>query len=449
METQRTEKIKNNYFDGLKVSRQHFGVFLIVASAYFFEQFDNNNFAYVAPAFMQSMKASAQIVANINFLYYIAMTLGGVLGGIMSDMVGRRKTLLLSVFLFSAGSIASGLAYNLALFTFARAVTGFGIMCMMVVAITYMAELSPAESRGRWEALIAGIGFLSMPLVGVICRIIIPLDPEAWRYILLLGGLGMVAWVAGIFYLKESPRWLVSQGRIEEAEAVVFSLSGVSVDLRDVVSAGKERTKLRVVCAEIFSPLYIKRTLVLLVALCGTAICAQTVVAWVPVMLKLNGFSMEDTLTLATLFAVGYPVGQFLAAYFSDKGGRKIPILIFSLIASAMAVALLFSVSNFYLLAMVGLLVNALLTARSFIIHPYVAESYPTKLRNTVTGLLNSLARFSVSGVQLVIPMLFAGFGLAGVYGLIAIIGVLIAVVVGIFGWRSAHRSLEDINEGM
>lgn len=439
--------IKNNYFDGLKVTKRHLFLFAIIASSYFFEQFDNANFGYISPSFMASMKVSPQVLANITSLYYMGMTLGGMTGGIISDIIGRRKTLLLSMFLFSAGSVLTGLATDVTLFTMARTVTGFGVMCMMVVTIAYMAELSPKESRGKWEALIAGIGYISIPLVGVICRAVVPLHPNAWRYILFLGGLGLVAWVLGLIYLKESPRWLVSKGRVTEAEEVIYSLTGTHVDLSDVNSAVKERSQLTKVVAEMFSPLYLKRTIILLVTLCSSVVSAQILAPWMTTLLKMTGYTTQDSITLATIFAIGFPLGQFAAAYFSDKGGRKIPIIVFSILASIMAILFLFTTGSFYLVAIAGLLVNAFVTARAFIIHPYVAESYPTKLRNTVTGLLNGIARFASSGAQLIVPALFAGFGIGGVYGFIAGLGVIIAIVVSVFGWRSAHRSLEAINE--
>ncbi|MEG6523704.1 MFS transporter [Desulfotomaculum sp. 1211_IL3151] len=440
-------KIKNNYFDGLKVSKQHLFLFIIVAASYFFEQFDGSNFAFVAPAFMASMNVGPNVLAQINSAYFLGMTLGGLFGGIISDIIGRRKALLMSVFIFSIGSIINGLVTSIPLFIIARGVTGFGVFCMMIVSVAYMAEMSPKESRGKWEGLISGIGFLSIPLVGIVCRMIIPIHAEAWRYIFYLGGLGIIAGILGILYLKESPRWLVSKNRIPEAEEVVFKLSGVPVDLSDSIPAKAEKMQLGKVIAEMFTPIYIRRTLVLLVASCGTVICAQVIAVWVPTLLKLNGFSMEDTLTLATIFAIGMPLGQFGAAYFSDKGGRKIPIVGFSIVAAIVTIGFLFVGKNFLLMALTGLLINAFLVGRSFIIHPYIAESYPTKLRNTVVGLINSVSRFSIMAIQLIIPLLYAGYGITGVYGMVATISLIVAVVVGVFGWRSAKKSLEDINE--
>ncbi len=212
-----TGRIKNNFFDSIPVSRRHLGLFLLISVSYFFEQFDNTNFSFIAPAFMATMKVGPPVLAKINSAYFLGMSLGGLLGGVVADIIGRRWTLILAIFTFSISSIICGFVDSIWVFTFFRALTGFGVFMMMVVSITYMSEMSPKESRGKWEGIIYGIGFMVVPLVGVVCSMIIPTAPEAWRYIFYLGGVGLFAGLLCIVYLEESPRWLVSRGKIGDA----------------------------------------------------------------------------------------------------------------------------------------------------------------------------------------------------------------------------------------
>ena len=441
-------KIKNNYFDGLKVTKKQFLIFVIVASAYFFDIFDQAIFTFTAPAIMASMKLKATDIAAISSVYFLGNTFGGLFGGIFSDIIGRRKTMLISIFLFTLGSVLNGATNNVAFFTATRAITGFGLMCMLVVTITYMAEVSPKESRGRWEALITGFGSLAGPLIGFVCAYVVPLGPEAWRYIFYSSGIAFVFLAVAFVFLKESPRWLMSRGRQTEAEEIVSSISGIPIDLSDVVASSGKRIKTSEVIAEMFSPLYLKRTIILFIVLGGGVVSLQITQPWTATLLKMSGFSMKDSILLTTLFTFGIPLGQFVAAYFSDKGGRRLPIAAFSILYCLVTIPFLLLIhSNFYVVALFGLLFNLTATARNFIIHPYVAESMPTRLRNSVTGILNAASRFAASGAQFVVPMLFAGFGIAGVFGLGMGLSALAAIVVLLFGWRSAHISLEDINE--
>jgi len=440
-------KIKNNYFDGLKVTRKHLLLFILVASSYFFEVFDNAIFGYTAPALMATMNIDTSALARIASLYYLGNTIGGIFGGILSDIIGRRKTILISTILFSSGTLIDAVTSNITVFTIGRTLTGFGVMSMLVVTITYMAELSPKESRGKWEGIISGIGYIAVPLVGIICQLILPLHPEAWRYIYYLGSLGLVAFFISIFVLKESPRWLMSRGRVTEAEAVVSGLTGVPIDLSEVNIVIQEKEKASNVISEMFSPMYIKRTIVLLICLSCGVVSLQIVAPWITTLLKMSGFGMKESLLLSTIFSCGIPLGMFVAGYFSDKGGRKLPIVAFGFLYAIVVILMAYLIGNFWLIAVFGVLMNVFAVARNFIIHPYVAESYPTKIRNSVTGLLNGVSRFASAGAQLVVPMLFAGYGLGGVFGFVAALSVFGSLVVLIFGWRSAHVSLEDINE--
>ena len=204
------EKISNNYFDGLEVSTTHKIIFYIIMMAYFFEQMDNWNFGFIAPALMKSWSLTMAQVSQITFAYFMAMTLGGLTGGIVSDFIGRRKTFLGAIFLFSAASIANGFATSLSMFIVTRALTGFGVFCMMVTSQAYIAEMAPAATRGKWQGLTAAVGFCAAPIVGFLCLKIIPLHAEAWRYIFYFGAIGFVAFAVGLKYLHESPRWLVA-----------------------------------------------------------------------------------------------------------------------------------------------------------------------------------------------------------------------------------------------
>lgn len=74
-------KIMNNYFDGLEVTSTHKMLFFIIMFAYFFEQMDNWNFGFIAPALMNTWGLTMANIGKINFAYFVAMTLGGITGG--------------------------------------------------------------------------------------------------------------------------------------------------------------------------------------------------------------------------------------------------------------------------------------------------------------------------------------------------------------------------------
>ncbi|MEL1134046.1 MFS transporter [Desulfitobacterium sp. THU1] len=436
----------NNYFDGLPVSRQHLFLFIIIVLSYFFEQMDNNNFSFIAPALIKGGFFQQHQLATITSTYFLGMTLGGLLGGFVSDAIGRRKTFLLAMLIFSSMSILNGITSNFTVFVFARAATGFGIFMMMVTSIAYIAEMAPGESRGKWQSLTAAGGFMAMPAIGFISRAIIPTGPEAWRIIFYLGGLGFISFVLGFKYLKESPRWLVSKGRIAEAEKVVEELSGVAVDLSEAAKHTPPKVSFVEQFSGMFKGKYLKRTLILLGFGIPINIASFATSVWTPTLLTMKGFTLEQSLTIGTAFMLGGPVGLFLSSPFSDKGGRKIPIAI-GVLAGAITTVIFASLGNTYMVVMVvAFMLNALGMGTGFIAMAYVPEHYPTKMRNTAVGIVNACQRLGVSASQLFIPLIMAGYGFKGLYlgiaGLMTFAGLFILAL----GARTGGKPLEEID---
>ena len=443
-------RVKNNYFDGLPVSKTHLAIFFIIMLAYFFEQVDNWNFGFIAPAMMQSglgglAALTQEHIAAITFWYFIAMTAGGFMGGVISDFIGRRRTFLIAMVTFSVASIVTGYTDNLTVFIIARAMTGFGVFCLMVCSQAYIAEMAPAESRGKWQGLIAAIGFLAVPAVALLCRVVIPLSPEAWRYILYFGGAGLIGALVGIRYLKESPRWLVSQNRRQEAEAIVKEMTGRDIDLSDAAANIQPRTDVKEVLLGMFTKKYIRRTLVLLLVFICPTPASFTVVVWTTNLLNLKGFSMNATLTAMILISCGVPLGCFLASRIADLGGRKIPLM--GVCAGAAVSALVFANLESYAgLIISGILLNVFVMACFFILFTYTAESYPTRMRNTATGFHNGVARLAVAAFQPLIPLILHNFGPTGAFVSVCVLMALPIPFVLFWGDRTSQRPLEDIS---
>lgn len=438
-------KIVNNYFDGLEVTSTHKILFFIIMLAYFFEQMDNWNFGFISPALMKSWGITMADIGRINFAYFVAMTLGGLTGGVISDFIGRRRTFLGSILLFSVGSIANGFAPNVELFTVTRALTGFGIFCMMVTSQVYIAEMTPSATRGKWQSLTASVGFIAAPLVGILCRIIIPLSPNAWRFIFFIGGIGIVGFFLGLKYLKESPRWLVSQGKVDKAEQVIEQLSHVKVDLSEVASKVEPKARTMEVIIGLVSPKYIKRTFVILFFVILTVPAGFVITNWTPTLLSQRGLSVEDALTASTLLMFGVPAGCYFSSLIADKGGRKIPM-----VAMAISVALLAvifgKIEGFIPIVLCGFLLIAANMALNFITFSYIAENYPTRMRNTSTGIHNASGRLATSVLQLYIPVVFAQYQFAGVYNMVAILVCIPIAALLLWGMRTGGKSLEEIS---
>ena len=437
-------RLVNNYCDGIPARGNQALLFLLVMTAYFIQQFNNWNFGFIAPALAESWGLKPPDIARIVFWYFIGMTAGGFLGGLAADRIGRRPAFLAGLVILSASSLATTFADNLFFFTLTRACTGFGVFAMMVVSTAYIAEVAPAESRGRWQSLIAAVGFCAAPLAALVCRLVVPMGPEAWRYIFCFGGLGLVPFFLGAIYLKESPRWLVNQGRIRDAEFVTRWMTGRDIDLSEAAKRARRGVDWKTQLFGMFSGRYLKRTLVLILLFAGLTPASFLLMVWTPQLLRMQNFSLEQTLTISTVITIGVPMGCFLGALVADHGGRKFPLAVF-LSLSALSTLLFALVSNPILLAVFGFFVTAFYMAASFILFSYAAESYPTRMRGACAGVNHGLGRLAVSATQPLIPLIHTAYGFFGIFMAVAVLFFLPVVPLLLWGLHTAGKSLESL----
>ncbi|MBB5346306.1 putative MFS transporter [Desulfoprunum benzoelyticum] len=434
----------NNYFDGIPVRGIHALLFFIIMAAYFFEQFDNWNFGFAAPAIAQSWGLKPTDIATILFWYFIGMTSGGFLGGVISDFIGRRKTFLISIVIFSVSSVITGFTDNFVIFTIFRALTGFGVFCMMVTSQAYIAEMAPCQTRGMWQGRVAAIGFCAVPVVALVCRMVIPMADEAWRLIFYAGGLGVIPFLLGLKYLKESPRWLVAHGRVKEAEEIVTYLTGKDIDLSEAAKSVQPKISVMEVLTGMFTKKYIGRTLLIMLLFICITPAGFLLTTWTTQLLKMLGFSVKESLTAMTIISIGVPVGCFLNSLVSDMGGRKTPLAILGVLA-AVAALVFGGMKSLVMLTLLGFTVTVFNMALNFILFSYTAESYPTRMRNTATGFHNGLARLSVSASQPLIPIIHQAYGFAGIFTSVAVLFFLPIIPLLLWGQRTGGKSLEEI----
>ena len=438
-------RVINNYFDGLQVTSRHKSIYFVIMFAYFFEQFDNWNFGYVVPSIMQAMHLDMSAIGTITFWYFIGMMTGSIIGGILADMLGRKNAFQLGVLIFSGSSVVCGFADNIHLLTVARAMTGFGVMCVNMSAIPYLTEISPAEARGKWQNLTAAVGMIGVPVVGVLCRIVLPLSTDAWRWVFYAGGAGVLLFFGAHRVLLESPRWLMARDRRAEAESVVREISGVDVELSQVkLEKGGVKPPLSEMLLGLFSREYIRTSLVVILPFLILGPATYIFQNWTTTLFKSQGFSLADSLTITLFMQLGIPVGLFAFSYLSELGGRKLPIVI-SLFFMGFSGLVITFCTTLWEFCFVGFLIMGCIQGVVYTYLAYTSESFPTKIRNTGLAVLQAGCRITTSLSQLVIPGLYAAFGFSGIFNTFFLLCIIPAVFIALFAKRTAGRPLEEI----
>jgi sugar porter (SP) family MFS transporter len=168
--------------------------------------------------------------------------LGAGLAGVFSDRFGRKVMLVLSAVVFALSSIATALTNGLGTFIAARIVAGVAIGIASMLAPLYIAEVSPARIRGRLVSLnqlAIVLGILISYLVGWALG---GLGNESWRWMFAAAAVPSLVFFGGLFFVPESPRWLVKEGRHDEAAKILARLGEPTSRIEEIKMAIAEES---------------------------------------------------------------------------------------------------------------------------------------------------------------------------------------------------------------
>lgn len=451
----------NNYFDGMtKLGKAHKHFLWIAAVCYFFDQMDMQLFGYITPSLREDLGFTLEQIAQMNALNFLGMCLGGFFGGMIATKIGRKKTLIFLVGLFSCASIINGLSAHLINFYLMRFLIGFGVIGMVTVAMVYMAEMLPSATRGKYQALSIACGTLGIPFGALFANIVIATGEHGWRLCFFIGGISILLVPIGMKWLKESPRWLVMNGQIKEAEQVVMECTGQPCDLSELaLSCVQEKAPTTAKTFKVmFSPAFIKQTIVVFALSWGATLGVFYISNFGVTFMVDLGWEYSMVLMISAVGVVGTPLGDLTVSFFSDKGGRRIPIIIMSVLAGLICLlrgyftpvwSVYFATTNSYLwpvlLAILGVLFSMVAGGTMTMMWTYLAESYPTRIRSNATGIVFASARLIAVPLTLTVPATYAAVGYLGVNVVNALWYFVPAVFALLWGINSAQKSLEEL----
>ena len=427
-----------------------------------FEFYDLFMTAYVVPGLMKAgLLTGVSVSIFAGPALFVAATFTGLfigtfVFGYAADKYGRRTVFTYSMLWYSAATLVMAFQHTGIGVSLWRMIAGIGIGIELVTIDVYISELVPKSMRGRAFAYNQTIQFSVVPIVAFIAYQLVPTSPlgfDGWRWVVLLGSSGALAvWVIRRA-IPESPRWLINQGRLDEAEAVTASIEAkVIADLggKPLPAPGAHAVeKIQPVgqMAEIFSPRYRGRTFMLMIFQFFQTFGFYGFAAWVPTLIaQQTGINVGASLLYSFIIAIANPFGPLLAMTFADKFERK-----WQLVAAACCIGvfgMLFSYqTTMPLLILFGIMITLSNNILSYSFHGYQSELFPARIRARAVGVTYSLSRLSAVFASFIIGFFLQTAGTKGVFGLIAV--AMIIVVVAIAGWgpRTLDRELEEISQ--
>src|ERR1700749_4505588 len=206
--------------DSLPIFSFHKRILWSVGVIFFFELGNINTLSFASPAIIEHWHTGVETLGLVISATFFGMFVGAMVGGRLADQLGRKRMLIATTLWFSVFSLLNALVWDPIGLFIARFLTGIGLSAMTAIGITYVVEMFPAASRGRYHALVVMVGLLGIPATAYVARYVVPMGPWGWRLVFVWGALGLVFPLIAR-KLEESPRWLEKCGRIEEARAVM------------------------------------------------------------------------------------------------------------------------------------------------------------------------------------------------------------------------------------
>jgi putative MFS transporter len=432
--------------DRLPISSFHRRIMWLIGIGMFFDGFDIYVAATVLGGTLRSGFSTMGQNAEFVSVTFLGMMLGSFLTGFLGDRYGRRFTFQANLAIFGLASIAATFAPSMTVLILLRFVMGAGLGAENVVGYATMTEFVPPQARGKWLGIISVFVVAGLPVTALLGTLIIP--RFGWRIMFMLGGLGaLIVWQLRKA-LPESPRWLESVGRTQEADAILRAIEdevslhhGPLKPPADSSPAIPSRS-LRMLLGPVLLPRMIVGATTLIVV--NTLIYGF--VTWLPTFFVQAGRSIASSLGYSLVMSLGAPIGSVIGASTADSWGRRPTIQGASLLTIVIGGIYPFVRDPRELLIAGFLLTIPIFVLVTLLFAIYIPELFPTEVRMRASGICNTFGRGATIVTPFIVVALFKSYQIGGVLALM--IGLLIVqiVVVLIFGVEPKKRRLEEID---
>ena len=402
----------------------------------------------------------------------VGSIVGVLFAGILSDKLGRKLTMVISAVLFSTSALGCALCADFTQLVIYRIIGGVGIGVVSIVSPLYISEVSVAQYRGRLVSLYqlaVTVGFLGAYLVNYqllawaesgtqlsvdwLNKVFIT---EVWRGMLGMETLPAILFFIIIFFIPESPRWLIVRGKDLKAvnilERIYNSITEAKSQLKETKSVLTSETRSE--WSLLMKPGIFKAVIIgVCIAILGQFMGVNAVLYYGPSIFENAGLSGGDSLFYQVLVGLVNTLTTVLALVIIDKVGRKKLVYygVSGMVVSLILIGLYFlfgdslGVSSLFLLIFFLFYVFCCAVSICAVVFVLLSEMYPTKVR----GLAMSIAGFALwIGTYLIgqlTPWMLQNLTPAGTFFLFAIMCVPYMLIVWKLVPETTGKSLEEI----
>ena len=429
-------------------SRWHLNARLVMGSATFFDAFNALSLAFALPTLIRLWHISPKQSGLLISASYVGQLAGAIVFSALAERVGRIRGTTAAIAIMSIMSFGCAIAANFPALLVCRLVQGIGVGGEMPVAATYINELSRAHGRGRFFLLYEMIFPLGLMATGQIGAWLVP--AYGWSSIFLLGGIPGLLITFLVSRLPESPRWLISKGRIQEAEVIVQKIEASTARRLPVTPTSPitppSRLKQRSSWSELLSTIYRGRTLIVWALWASAFFVANGLNNWMPSLYNtVYHLSLRQSLRAASMTNVAQVAVLLACAFSIDRIGRRNwTVAAFILGGGLLALLGIIGAQNVMSVMILGTLGYGIIGSVNAVLYLYTPEIYPTRIRALGTGLATSWLRIASAVGPAFVGFMVDAKGIHSVFLMFAgmsVVGALAATRMV----ETSDRRLEEI----
>jgi sugar porter (SP) family MFS transporter len=414
--------------------------------------FDTAVISGVIPFIKVQFLLSGSEVGWIVSSLILGCIVGVMLAGEPADRYGRKIVLFAAALLFVVSAIGSALAQNISMFVIFRFIGGFGVGMASMISPMYIAEIAPAKQRGQLVSLNQLTIVIGVLLAFFSNYLLVDTGVNNWRWMLCVMALPAFLFFVALFFVPESPRWLIQQKNMSKAKTILTKINGIEIaDKEFEIIKGSLKDKQTSTFKDVFAP---KLRKVLFVGI-GLAVFQQitginTIMYYAPLILEKAGLSVNLAIFQTILIGVINLGFSLVAIYFIDRIGRKPLLIIGSIIMMLSLLAL--SGAFYYELSSTIKLISILMYIAAFasswgpVAWVLISELFPNNVRGKAMSMSIVFVWISCFFVSLFFPVLLEKIGGSNTFLVMAVICFVSLLFVLRFVKETKGKELEEIN---
>ncbi|MFL9900358.1 MFS transporter [Paraburkholderia fungorum] len=435
-------------------SKFHRRLLVIGGLGYTFDAMDAAVIAFILPVLRIQWNLTSVQTGLLGSSTYVGYMLGALAAGLLGDMIGRRRVMMYALLIYAVASFVSASTHGWETFLISRICAGIGTGAESAIIAPYLAEFVARRFRGSFVGSLAGFfsfGFVAAALLGYM---IVPASAEGWRIVLVLTGVPVLMLLWWRRALQESPRWLESRGRHDEAERIVDTIE------KELLATGyrlaPQESTPPVVNQENSHPSFVANFKALwrgkqarITAMTWAMWFAITFsyysfFTWIPGLLMQHGMSITKSFAYSIAIYLAQIPGYFSAAWLNEKIGRQATIASYMVLGGIAALSMTQLQSNEAITA-AGICLSFFMNGTYAGVYAYTSEVFPTAIRTTGAGVASAIGRIGAIVSPVLVGYIFPVLGFGGVFGVTTAVLLAGAIAVVTMGVKTKGLSLEAI----